>query len=263
MKSRLFQAMLRVVPWLCLVPALALGADSRGVTARRATSSLTSDGIFADLPLSNAPAARRMELTAATTPAAAPSRPESGLGRRMDGLDAKQKLGVGDKVTFRVLEDQEEPKTLTVTDAGELDVPELGLVKAEKRTCKELAFEIKTKLEQTTYYHATVIIGVDTLNKTMSGRRVYVMGEVQHPGPQEIPAGETWTVAKAIMRTGGFTVYAAKNKVRVVRSGGKGMTGKSITVNVADIWEKGRTELDVPVEPEDVIVVPPRGVNFY
>src|ERR1051326_9164643 len=125
-------------------------------------------------------------------------------GRNMDSLDDKQKLAVGDRVSFRVVEDQEDPKPLTVTDAGELDVPELGLVPAAGKTCKQLAFEIKPRLEQTTYYRATVIVGIDLLNKTISGRRAYVSGQVQRTGPQEIPAGETWTVAKAIMRAGGF-----------------------------------------------------------
>jgi polysaccharide export outer membrane protein len=181
----------------------------------------------------------------------------------MDSLDDKQRLAVGDRVTFRVLEDQEEPKSLTVTDAGELNVPELGLVMAAGKVCRELAFEIKAKLEQTTYYHATVIIGIDLLNKTMSGRRVYVAGQVRLPGPQEIPAGETWTVSKAIMRAGGFTEYGDKKRVRLVRAGSKGVAGKTFTLNVAIVWEKGRTDLDLAVEPEDLIYVPARAVNFY
>ncbi len=184
-------------------------------------------------------------------------------GQSMETLDDKQKLGVGDRVTFRVLEDQEEPKPLTITDAGELDVPELGLVAAAGKTCKQLAFELKPKLEQVSYYRATVIIGIDLLNKTISGRRVYVSGQVQRPGPQEIPAGETWTVAKALMRAGGFTPYGDKKRVRVVRAGAKGQPGKTLTVNVAEVLEKGRTELDLSVEPEDLIYVPARGVNFY
>jgi polysaccharide export outer membrane protein len=180
----------------------------------------------------------------------------------MDSLDDKQKLGVGDRVTFRVVEDREDPKALTITDAGELDVPELGLVTAAGKTCKQLAFELKPKLEETTYYHATVIIGIELLNKTMSGRRVYVAGEVVRPGPQEIPAGETWTVTKAIMRASGFTQYADKKGVRLVRAGAKGALGKTFILNVVEVWEKGRTELDLPVEPEDLIYVPARAVNF-
>ena len=97
----------------------------------------------------------------------------------------------------------------------------------------------------------------------MSGRRVYVAGQVRKTGPQEIPAGEIWTVSKAILNAGGFTEYADKKKVRLVRSGAKGTPGKTVTLNVAEIWEKGRTELDLPVETEDLIYIPARAINFY
>jgi protein involved in polysaccharide export with SLBB domain len=180
----------------------------------------------------------------------------------MDSLDDKQKLGVGDTVSFRVVEDQEDSKALTITDAGELDVPELGLVTASGKTCKQLALQIKPKLEQVTYYRATVIIGIQLLNKTTSGRRVYVAGQVRRAGPQEIPAGETWTVSKAILAAGGFTEYADKKAVRLVRAGAKGEPAKTILLNIADVWEKGRTERDIPVETEDLIYVPTRTVNF-
>lgn len=183
-------------------------------------------------------------------------------GGIMDALDGKKKLAVGDTVTFRVLEDQEDPKSLTVTDSGELDVPELGLVVAAGKTCKQLAFEIKPRLEQTTYYHATVILGIRSLNKTISGRRVYIAGQVRTPGPQEIPAGESWTVSRAIMGAGGFTDYADKKQVRLVRAGSKGGPGKTFIVNVSEVWEKGRTENDLSVEPEDLIYVGARAVNF-
>jgi polysaccharide export outer membrane protein len=184
------------------------------------------------------------------------------FGPNMDALDDKRKLAVGDRIIFHVIEDQEEPKALTVTDSGELDIPELGLVSAVGKTCKELAFQIKANLQQTTYYRATVIIGIDLFNKTASGRRIYLAGEVRRPGLQEIPAGETWTVSKAILSAGGFTEYANKGKVRLVRSAAGSAHGKTIMLNIADIWEKGHTERDLPVEAEDLIYVPGRAVNF-
>ncbi len=183
--------------------------------------------------------------------------------RATGGLDDRQKLAVGDRVSFRVLEDREEAKLLTITDAGELDVPELGLVHAAGKTCRELALEIKSKLEQTTYYQATVILGIDLLNKTLSGRKVYVAGQVRLTGPQEIPAGETWTVSKAILKAGGFTNFADKKRVRVIRGGTEGKTAQSLSVNVSEILEKGQRGRDLAVEPEDLIYVPARGVNFY
>ena len=183
-------------------------------------------------------------------------------GGIMDTLNNKQKLGVGDTVIFQVLEDREDPKPLPITDAGELHIPELGLVKAAGKTCRELAFEVKSRLEQTTYYHATVIMGIQSLNKTISGRRIYLAGQIKNPGPQEVPAGETWTVSRAIMGAGGFTDYADKKGVRLVRAGAKGAPGKTFVLNISDVWEKGQTEKDLSVEPEDLIYIPTRAVSF-
>src|SRR5579859_1487035 len=86
--------------------------------------------------------------------------------KTMELLDNHQKLGPGDKVTYRVIEDQDETKSLTVTDSGDLEVPYYGLVHAGGKTARQLAGEIKTLLERQLYYQATVIIAVDVVNKT-------------------------------------------------------------------------------------------------
>lgn len=202
--------------------------------------------------------------TDTNTPATpvAPVAPVAPPTRAIETLDAKQKLAVGDRVTFQVMEDQEDPKPLIITDSGEINIPELGLVQATGKTCKQLAAEIKEKLEQTTYFHANVILGIELLNKTISGRKVFVVGQVRVTGPQEIPAGETWTVSKVILRAGGFTDFADKKHVRLIRGGGPNEQGKLLVVNVNEIWEKANTAKDLPVEPEDLVYVPTRAVNF-
>jgi hypothetical protein len=50
--------------------------------------------------------------------------------------------------------------------------------------------------------------------------------------------------------------------VRLVRGGAKGTPGKTFILNISDVWEKGKTEKDLSVEPEDLIYVPARAVNF-
>src|SRR5262245_16682698 len=44
--------------------------------------------------------------------------------------DDKYKLRVGDKISLQILEDRDLPKSLTVADSGELDVPYVGRVPA-------------------------------------------------------------------------------------------------------------------------------------
>jgi protein involved in polysaccharide export with SLBB domain len=66
----------------------------------------------------------------------------------MDVLNDTTKLGAGDRISFRVVEDRREPITLVVTDSGEMEVPLIGRVKALDKTCKQLAYDIKPLLEK-------------------------------------------------------------------------------------------------------------------
>lgn len=181
----------------------------------------------------------------------------------MEMLDDKQKIGPGDRLLYRVIEDEDEPKLLMVTDTGDLQIPYGGLVRAQSKTSKELAKEIKTVLEKELYYQATVIVSLAEINKKRIIGKVYVAGNVRMPGSQDIPADETYTVGKAIIKAGGFSDFADKRSVRILRNTGTS-TGekKTITVNVTDIFEKGLINKDIPVEPEDMIYVPQRLVNW-
>jgi len=175
----------------------------------------------------------------------------------MTVLDDKKKLGSNDYVSFRVVEDRDnESQHLRVNDSGELEVPYVGLVQAAGRSCKELAYSVKAALEREYYYHATVIIAVDHISEKSRGK-VYVYGNVKGQGPQEIPADESYTVSKAIIRAGGFGDFADKKKIKLTRK-----TGETVIVNLKRVIEEGRTDEDVVVRPDDQIYVPQKLVNF-
>lgn len=175
----------------------------------------------------------------------------------MTVLDDKKRLGSNDYVSFRVVEDRDnESQHLRVNDNGELEVPYIGLVQASGKSCKELAYAVKAALEREYYYHATVIIAVDHISEKSRGK-VYVYGSVKGQGPQEIPADESYTVSKAIIRAGGFGDFADKKKIKLTRK-----NGETVTVNLKRVIEEGRTDEDVVVHPDDQIYVPQRLVNF-
>jgi polysaccharide export outer membrane protein len=172
-------------------------------------------------------------------------------------LDDKKRLGPNDYISFRVVEDRDtESQRLRVNDNGELEVPYVGLVPAERKTCKELAYTIKSLLEKEYYYHATVILAVDRVSEKSRGK-VYVYGSVKGQGPQEIPADETYTVSKAIIRAGGFGDFANKRKVKVTRK-----NGKEFAVDLKRVIEEGHTDEDMVLQPDDQIYVPQRLINM-
>jgi polysaccharide export outer membrane protein len=175
----------------------------------------------------------------------------------MEVLDDKKKLGPNDFVSFRVVEDRDnDSQRLRVNDSGELEVPYVGLVPAQGKTCKELAFNIKSALEKEYYYHATVILAVDRVSEKSRGR-IYVYGSVKSQGPQEVPPDESYTVSKAVIRAGGFGDFANKRKVKVTRK-----NGKDFTVDLKRVIEEGHTEEDVVLQPDDQIYVPQRLINM-
>jgi protein involved in polysaccharide export with SLBB domain len=177
--------------------------------------------------------------------------------------DDKYKLRTGDKISLQILEDRDLPKSLLVTDSGELDAPYLGRVAAADKTCKQLAGELKAQLEKEYYYRATVIIALDAANKLLG--RIYVWGQVRNQGPIDIAVNENLTAGRAILRAGGFADFANKKKVKVVRGGGAGgdAAGKqSFELNMVEILEEGKTDKDLLLQPDDFIIVPSRLINF-
>lgn len=173
----------------------------------------------------------------------------------MSALDDRKKLGPNDYVSFRVVEDRDnDSQRLRVNDNGELEVPYIGPIPAQGKSCRQLAYDIKSALEREYYYHATVILALDRVSEKSRGR-VYVTGAVRSPGPQEIPPDETYTASKAIIRAGGFSDFANGDKVKVTRN------GESVTVGVRSVIQKGKSDRDFVLQPGDQIFVPQRTVN--
>ena len=175
--------------------------------------------------------------------------------------DAKYKLRAGDRVSFQILEDREAAKSLVIADSGELDAPYLGRIAAADKTCKQLGEEMGTLLEKDFYYHATVILSLDVANRFLG--RVYVWGQVKNQGPLDIALNENITVGKAILRAGGFADFANRKRVKLVRArAGEPASRQVYELNMVEILDNGRTEKDLPLEPDDSIIVPSRLINF-
>jgi polysaccharide export outer membrane protein len=81
----------------------------------------------------------------------------------------------------------------------------------------------------------------------------YIRGEVTRPGPYFLETGTT--VLKAISVASGLTPFANRRQVSVLRSGKDGVQEK-VVVNLKAI-EDGKAP-DIPLKPEDTIIVPRR-----
>jgi protein involved in polysaccharide export with SLBB domain len=175
-------------------------------------------------------------------------------------LDDKHPLEPGDMVSFQILEDRDPAIQMVVTDSRELDAPYIGRISVADKTCKQLAKELKGLLEKEYYYRATVIIGLDLVNKVRG--KVYVWGQVHNQGAVDLQFNQKLTAGKAILMAGGFGDFANKKRVKIIRGSAGGGAGQTFEVNMADVLENNKTDQDIVLQPDDFIIVEARAVNF-
>ncbi|MCC5835580.1 MAG: SLBB domain-containing protein [Opitutales bacterium] len=184
---------------------------------------------------------------------------------QMDLLNDIRRIVIGDRLVYQVAEERAEGTLVFVNDQGMVEIPLLGLVRAEGITCRELAFRIKEKLEVEFFHRATVLVRHQHADNSRG--RVNIVGRVARPGPLNIPADQVMTVSSAILQTGGFLPSADSRNVLVRRQQeGEEDRFEEIRVNVRRVLEEGDFGADLPVRPEDIIVVPESaqaGGNYY
>ncbi|MES2310641.1 MAG: polysaccharide biosynthesis/export family protein [Verrucomicrobiota bacterium] len=184
-------------------------------------------------------------------------------GISQDHLDtnAGHLLGSGDKLTYRVEEDGDPAVSITVSDAGELEIPLVGRVRASGKTTQQIVKEIKPLLEQEYYHKATIRLSIDQVNPNGNVVKVYLTGEVRKPGPQEFLLNERMTASRIILKAGGFADFANTRKVKIVRQDASGKT-TSFEADLKEVLEGGKVELDPEVKDGDLIIVPQKLVRF-
>ncbi len=91
--------------------------------------------------------------------------------------------------------------------------------------------------------------------------KVYITGQVHAQGAVELPANEPLTVSKAILLVGGLADFADRRKVKLIHKKSDGSTDTTV-VDLVEILDKGHANLDPVLQPNDMIIVPQRLINF-
>ena len=181
-----------------------------------------------------------------------PANAYPGVAISSEAIDPDHKLTRGDRLSYRVVEDRDDKVIpLVVTDSGEVDIPLINRVKAQGKTAQQLTADIKARLEQEYYYHATVVLGLDSVAPRISRGTVYLGGKGIAPGSVELPLDAPMTVSQAITKVGGFKEFGKDTAVRVLRKGGP---PKGYIINVHDVL-RGATDKDFVLQPGDQVVV--------
>ncbi len=164
---------------------------------------------------------------------------------KVDNSEQPYRIGREDVLDVAVWRDPDLSRTLPVRPDGYISMPMTGDVLASGKTPTELAEEIKTRLQAYVQEpRVTVIV------REVNSSRIFVTGEVTHPGAY--PLRGRVSLVQAIALAGGFTDFADSDGITVIRSDGQG--GK-IPVRYTELISPDGTQ-DVMLRPGDTIVVP-------
>lgn len=165
----------------------------------------------------------------------APRPPEAPAGNPYEILP-------GDQLELIVWREQQLSGPVQVRPDGKITVALLGDVQAAGLTPEQLSETIRQGLVK--YIDSpNVVVRLNT-----SSRRFFVSGNVRAPGTYDLRPNQT--LVQAIAVAGGFSDFADRNDIRVVRAG----AAAPLDVNY-DAIVSGR-EPDLVLQPDDTVVVP-------
>ena len=174
-----------------------------------------------------------------TAPAARPAAPAT--------TTADYRLAAGDKLRIEVYKDTQLSQSLQVRPDGKITLPLVGDIAAAGRTSVELRDAIAGALEE---YIAKPVVTVIVTEATP--QVVYVTGEVNKPGALPLANGQM-SIIQAIAMAGGFTDFANKKDVRVLRKGSAGM--QTLRFNYKDALDDENRREPLALLPGDTVIV--------
>lgn len=161
-------------------------------------------------------------------------------------------LGPEDVLEVHVWRNQDLTRQVVIRPDGMISLPLIGDVKASGLTATQLADSIAKRLAEYKD-HPSVSVSVKEVNSYY----IYVMGEVAKPGKYQLKSHTT--VLQGITMAGGFTTFASKNRIQVLRQSQNGRgPAKEIHIPVQyDDLVSGKGEVgNFILKSGDTIVVP-------
>jgi polysaccharide export outer membrane protein len=162
--------------------------------------------------------------------------------------EASYKIGAGD--ILRIVTWKEPDFTLEdilVRVDGKISFPLLDDIQAAGRTPMSLKNEIQARLKE---FVSAPEVTVTVINP--GSQKFYILGEVQRTG--EYPLVKDLTVLQAFALAGGFTEWASKDEIILLRrEDGK---RKVFKIDYKDMADGENLEQNVLIKVNDTIIVP-------
>ena len=157
------------------------------------------------------------------------------------------RIGVGDVLNIQVWKEVDLTRSVPVRPDGKISFPLLDDLQAAGLTPVELKAVLTERLKQyLSEPRVTVLV------EEVNSYKVYVMGEVVTQG-EKVLKNKT-DLLQLISLAGGFTAFAKKKEIIIIRNNGK--RDARISVNYEKILSGKNPEQNLILEPGDTVVVP-------
>lgn len=167
------------------------------------------------------------------------------------GMKAEQagtyRIGKGDVLEIHVWKEPVLSRETFVRMDGMISLPLLDDLQAAGRTPMEVKKDIQKRLSEFIEQpEVTVIL------KAATSQKFYMIGEIAKPGEYELTTDIT--VLQAFAMAGGFTEWADREKVIILRR--EGGQERRIPVNYKEIVKGKNSEQNILIQAGDTVVVP-------
>lgn len=171
--------------------------------------------------------------------------PETGTERNV--VVSELILGPGDEIEIKVYRHDDLNKKIRVPPDGKSTLPLIGEVKMGGVSINQLREDIR---ERFLNYLLKPEISVDIV--LLNGQKIFVLGEVQHPGVYQIDPPTC--MLEAITKAGGFTLDGKSSSVLLIRGGPEKPVAKILDLKKS--LENGEFGQNVALQTGDVVYVP-------
>ncbi len=158
------------------------------------------------------------------------------------------KIGAKDLLEISVFGLEELNRTVRVSEEGKISLPLLGEIQVEGLTKTELEKKLSQLLEEKYLQDPQVTVFI----KEYQSKRVFMLGAVEEPGPYELLGRQT--LLHLISQAGGLTSDAG-DEIIIIRNLQDG-TNTSFRIPIDSLILEGNTELNISLEPDDIVNIP-------
>ena len=163
-------------------------------------------------------------------------------------VDETYRINKADKLRINVWQEENLQTEVAVSPDGTISFPMIGVVEAAGKTIEEFQTLLRERLEE---YIPGPEVNVSLLSA--DGNTVYVLGEVNRPGPYMM--NQNLDVMQALSMAGGVTAFAARNDIRILRRDTEGHSS-SIPFSYGDVEDGDDLDANILLQSGDTVIVP-------